>query len=80
MFQLITEGEKDMPLLKSISKFMKYEKDNYRRGGVFMIPGITFGIILAYLFGDTGRVMISLGFFGYGTALILILIGDRSKK
>lgn len=47
-----------------------------------MIPGITLGILLAYFFRDTGRIMISLGCFGYGTALILILIliGNRSKK
>jgi hypothetical protein len=69
-----------MPWLKSISKFMKYEKGNYRRGGMFMIPGITLGILLAYLFGDTGRSMISIGVIGYGAALILFLIGDKSKK
>ena len=59
---------------------MKYEKRNYRRGGMFMIPGITLGILLAYLFGDTGRAMISISVFGYGTALILLLIGDKSNK
>jgi predicted membrane protein len=69
-----------MPWLKSISKFMKYEKRNYRRGGMFMIPGITLGILLAYLFGDTGRAMISISVLGYGTALILFLIGDKSNK
>lgn len=68
-------------MLKFISGFMKYQKGNYRRGGLFMIPGITLGILLAYLFGDTGIAMISIGTVGYGTSLILIfLIGDRSKK
>jgi hypothetical protein len=73
-------GDKDMPWSKSVSRFTKYEKGNYRRGEMFMIPGITLGILLAYLFGDTGRAMISIGTFGYGTALILFLIGNKSNK
>ncbi|HEY9060913.1 MAG TPA: hypothetical protein VIO64_10500 [Pseudobacteroides sp.] len=64
---------------KSVLKLMKYQKGNYRRGGLFMIPGITLGILAAYLFGDTGIAMFSIGIVGYGTALALILIGDKSN-
>jgi hypothetical protein len=64
---------------KFVLRLMKYQKGNYRRGGLFMIPGITLGILVAYLFGDTGRAMLSIGIVGYGTALALILIGDKSK-
>lgn len=45
-----------------------------------MIPGITLGIFLAWLFGDKGTAMSCIAFFGYTTALILIIIGDRSER
>jgi hypothetical protein len=63
-----------------MKNIFKYEKGNYRRGGVFMLPGITLGILIAYLLGDNGYAMSSITVFGYGTALILFLIGDRSNK
>lgn len=69
-----------MPLIKSLKRFFRYEKKNYRRGGLFMIPGITLGIFLAWLFGDKGTAMSCIAFFGYTTALILIIIGDRSER
>lgn len=66
--------------MKSVMSFIKFQKGNYRRGGLFMLPGVTLGILLAYLFGDTGIAMITIGVVGYTTALILILIGDKRNS
>lgn len=67
-----------MQIQSSLARFFRYEKGNYRRGGLFMLPFVSLGIILAYLFGDTGLAMGSIALAGYGMALILILMGNRS--
>jgi hypothetical protein len=66
-------------MFESFIHFFKFEKGNYRRGGLFMLPGITIGIILAYLFGDKGPAMLAIGITGYGATTALILAGNKSK-
>jgi hypothetical protein len=55
-------------------------KANYRRGGLFMLPGVTVGIILALILSAPVQALLSIGAFGFGTAIILILLGDKRKK
>lgn len=66
-------------MFESFIHFFRFEKGNYRRGGLFILPGITFGIILSYLFGDKGPVKLAIGITGYSTAITLILAGNKSK-
>ncbi|MDQ2086874.1 hypothetical protein RBH29_10595 [Herbivorax sp. ANBcel31] len=64
---------------KTIQK-LRFQKGNYRRGGIFMIPGVVLGITIAYLAGDKGIGMTSIALFGFVTSAILIIIGDRRNK
>ena len=52
-------------------------KSNFRRGGLFMIPAIVLAVIIAAGVNAPAPALISIGAFGFGTALILILLGDR---
>ncbi len=63
----------------STSFKLKFQKGNYRRGGLFMLPGVILGILLAYLLGDKGYAMVSITLFGFGTSAVLILLGNRSE-
>ena len=55
-------------------------KANYRRGGLFMLPGVAIGFTVATLLSAPIPALLSIGFFGFGTAAILILLGDRRKN
>ena len=45
-----------------------------------MLPGVIVAIVIATLFGAPIAVLVSIGGFGFVTAMILILLGDRSKN
>jgi len=55
-------------------------KANYRRGGLFMIPFIVIAMVIAIISGAPPSALISISIFGFGTALVLILVGDRSER
>ena len=52
-------------------------KVNFRRGGLFMLPAVVLTIIIAFIVNAPIPALISIGAFGFGTALILVLLGDR---
>lgn len=54
-------------------------RGSYRRGGLFMLPFIVIGLLIAYLLNAPREALLSIGVFGLGTSLILILIGNRNK-
>jgi hypothetical protein len=55
------------------------EKANYKRGGLFMLPFITLALIIAFLFKAPWIALGCIAFFGYGTSIILISVGDKSQ-
>ena len=56
---------------------MRTMKANFRRGGLFMLPAVILAIIIAFVVDAPISALISIGVFGFVTALILILLGDR---
>jgi hypothetical protein len=55
-------------------------KSNYRRGGLFMLPAVTLAIIIAVTVNAPMPALFSIGGFGFGTSIILILLGNRAKN
>jgi hypothetical protein len=55
-------------------------KANYRRGGLFMLPAVSLAIILAVTLQAPITALLSIGIFGFGTSLVLILLGNRTKN
>jgi len=55
-------------------------KSNYRKGGFFTLPSSVIAIIIAVIAGAPVPALLSIGSFGFGVSIILILLGDRSKK
>jgi hypothetical protein len=55
-------------------------KANYRRGGLFMLPAVVCAIILAVILEAPVPALLSIGVFGFGTSIILILLGNRTKN
>ncbi|GHV32405.1 hypothetical protein FACS18949_03200 [Clostridia bacterium] len=55
-------------------------KANFRRGGLFMLPAIVLAIIIAVVFRAPVPALLSIGIVGFGTAIILIVLGDRTKS
>ena len=55
-------------------------KANYRRGGLFALPAVIVAIILAIVFSAPTVALISIGTFGFGAVVILLLLGDKSEK
>lgn len=53
---------------------------NYRRGGMFMLPFVTIGTIIAFITHAPWRAIFSIVFCGYVTAIILILLGKRPRE
>lgn len=52
---------------------------NYGKGGRMMLPFITMGIIIALVVDAPLMAICSIALFGYGAAIILILMGKRIK-
>ena len=52
-------------------------KVNFRRGGLFVLPAVVLAIILAVIVNAPIPALISIGAFGFGATLILLLLGDR---
>ena len=52
-------------------------KVNFRRGGLFVLPSVVLAIIIAFIVNAPIPALISIGAFGFGAALILVLLGDR---
>ena len=52
---------------------------NYRRGGIFMLPSVIIAVIIAIFVSAPTSALISICVFGFVTALILILVGDRRE-
>jgi len=52
-------------------------KTNFRRGGLCMLPAVTLAIIIAFVLNAPISALISIGVFGFVTALVLILLGNR---
>jgi len=53
---------------------------NYRRGGLFLLPAVVIAIILAGIFNAPLPAFISIFIFGFVTAIVLILLGDKTKE
>lgn len=53
---------------------------NYRRGGMFMLPSVTIGIIIAFIAQAPWMAIFSIAFCGYVTAIALILLGKRHSE
>jgi len=52
-------------------------KSNFRRGGLILLPATIFAIILAIAVNAPTSALISISVFGFATAIILIVLGDR---
>lgn len=52
---------------------------NYRKGGIIMLPFVTIGMIIALIANATWTAILSIALFGYVTAIILILLGKRTR-
>ena len=52
---------------------------NFRKGGLFMLPFVALAIVFAIIVNAPVPALLSIGAFGFGTAIILILLGDKSK-
>ena len=52
---------------------------NFKRGGLFMLPGVILAIIIAGILNAPVAVFVSLFVFGFVTAMVLILLGDTTK-
>ena len=52
-------------------------KTNFRRGGLCMLPAVILAIIIAFVLNAPISALISIGVFGFVTALVLILLGNR---
>ena len=55
-------------------------KSNYRRGGLFMFPFVVLAIVFALIANAPIPALLSIGGFGFGASIILILLGDRREK
>lgn len=84
-------SEPDIATLKHLSDFFNITIDellskggvemitiNYRKGGLFVLPGVTIGIIIALVASAPWMALCSIAFFGYVTAFTLILLGKRT--
>ncbi|HDL17418.1 MAG TPA: hypothetical protein ENH29_00015 [Bacteroidetes bacterium] len=56
---------------------MKYQKGNYRRGGIGLLLGTLIALILAVAFKAPWMALASIGIFGFGGGIVSILVGDR---
>ncbi len=56
---------------------MKYQKGNYRRGGIGLLIGTLFGLIIAVAFKAPWMALASIATFGFGGGIVSILVGDR---
>jgi len=52
-------------------------KSNFRRGGIFLVPGTALAVMLAIAFNAPTPALVSICIFGFITAIVLILLGDR---
>ena len=52
-------------------------KQNFRRGGLFLTPATILAIIFAIVLNAPTSALISISVFGFVTAIILIVLGDR---
>ena len=63
---------------------MKEQNDkkqgSYRRGGLFMLPFVVIALIGAYLFNAPNEALLSIGIFGLGGSLVLIIFGKKKNK
>jgi len=53
---------------------------NFRRGGLFLLPAVMVAIILAGLFNAPLAAFVSIFIFGFVGAIVLILLGDKTKE
>lgn len=52
----------------------------YRRGGLFMLPFVSAGLLVAFFAGALWPAVGSIALFGYVTAAVLIALGNRSGQ
>ena len=52
---------------------------NFRRGGLFLLPSVLLAIVIAIIVNAPTSALISISAFGFVTAIILILLGDKRK-
>jgi hypothetical protein len=50
---------------------------NFRRGGLFMLPAVILAIIIALVASAPIAALLSIGGFGFGAVIILIVLGDK---
>jgi len=56
---------------------MKYQKGNYRRGGIALLIGTLIALMIAVVFEAPWMALASIGIFGFGGSVVSIWIGDR---
>ncbi len=59
---------------------IKKNSGNYRRAGLIMTPFVLLGLLIAYLANAPTLALTSIGVFGLGCALILIILGNRGES
>jgi len=52
-------------------------QSNFRRGGLFMLPFIAIAIVFAIIVNAPIPALLSIGAFGFGTSIVLLVLGDR---
>jgi len=56
---------------------MKYQKGNYRRGGIGLLIGTLIALMIAVAFEAPWMALASISIFGFGGSAVSILVGDR---
>jgi len=54
-------------------------KSNFRRGGLFLLPAVVLAVILAIMLNAPVPALVSICVFGFVTAIVLILAGDKRE-
>lgn len=85
-------SEPDIEIIKKLSQIfdvsvdellsavrMKTTTTDYRKGGIIMLPFVTAGILIAWVFQAPWMALCSIAFFGYVASIVLILLGKRVR-
>ena len=54
-------------------------KSNFRRGGLFLLPSVVLAVVIAFAANAPTFALASISAFGFVTAIVLILLGDKRE-
>jgi len=53
---------------------------NYRRGGWYALPAVMLAVVIAVALSAPIAALVSIGAFGFGAVVALLLLGDKREK